>query len=114
MRFTAGGRRRSARALASASSPTSASRPEQKSRCTVEHVTEKSFTPRMSQVFGYASAMADQYGHDHIGTEHVLLGLLASNGGVARHVLEELGVADEAARRVRSIIESDGYTSTGD
>jgi ClpA/ClpB-like protein len=62
-------------------------------RCTVEHVTEKSFSPRMSQVFGYASAVADQYGHNHIGTEHVLLGLLASDGGVARHVLEELGAA---------------------
>ena len=65
----------------------------------------------MSQVFGYAHAVADQYGHNHIGTEHVLLGLLADDNGIAAKVLRDLGVAEEAAARVRAIIESDGYKS---
>ena len=72
---------------------------------------DKTFTPRVSQVLGYASAVADQYGHNYIGTEHILLGLLANGNGVAAHVLCELGVAEEAATRVRAIIESDDYRS---
>ena len=68
----------------------------------------------MSEVFGYARAVADQYGHNHIGTEHVLLGLLADENGIAGRVLRDLGVADEAAKRVRGIIESDAYRSTSE
>jgi ATP-dependent Clp protease ATP-binding subunit ClpC len=51
----------------------------------------------MSQVLGYAYAVADQYGHDYIGTEQILLGLLADNDGIAAKVLSDLGVADEVA-----------------
>jgi hypothetical protein len=61
-----------------------------------------------------ASAVVDKCGHDYIGTEYVLLGLLASNGGVATHVLQELGVADEAATRVRAIIEAGVADSASD
>jgi ATP-dependent Clp protease ATP-binding subunit ClpC len=39
-----------------------------------------------------------QLGHDYIGTEHLLLGLLAERDGVAARVLESLGVLMEAVR----------------
>lgn len=50
-----------------------------------------------------------RYGHEYIGTEHLLLGLLAEPTGIAGRILIELGVADEAAARVREIIASEGY-----
>jgi hypothetical protein len=62
----------------------------------------------MSKVFGYASAVADQHGHDYIGTGHVLLGLLADDGGIAASVLRDLGIADEATRRLRVLMEAGG------
>jgi ATP-dependent Clp protease ATP-binding subunit ClpA len=39
-------------------------------------------------------------GHDHIGTEHVLLGLIHTEGGAAHHVLAARGVRLEPARVV--------------
>jgi ATP-dependent Clp protease ATP-binding subunit ClpC len=71
-------------------------------------MADKHLTPRMSSVLGYASAVADQYGHDYIGTEHVLLGLLAEEHGVAGRVLRDLGVADEAVRWLRAGMEGNG------
>lgn len=57
---------------------------------------------------------ATQYGHQHIGTEHLLLGLLAEPDGIAAMVLRDLGVADETATRVREIIQSEDYgTASG-
>ena len=71
-------------------------------------------TPRVLRVFEASEREAKQYGHEHIGTEHLLLGLLAEPDGIAAMVLSDLGVADESARRVREIIESKGYnTSSG-
>ena len=68
-------------------------------------------TPRALRVFEATEREARQYGHEYIGTEHLLLGLLAEPEGIAARVLSDLGVADESARRVREIIESDGYNT---
>ena len=71
-------------------------------------------TPRVLRVFEATEREAERYGHEYIGTEHLLLGLLAEPDGIAAMVLNDLGVADESARRVRDIIESKGYsTSSG-
>jgi hypothetical protein len=43
---------------------------------------------------------ARQMGHNYLGTEHVLLGLLAERDGIAHHALAALGV-DETAVRAR-------------
>ena len=40
-------------------------------------------TPRARQVLLLAKAEAERFNHDCIGTEHLLLGLLALNEGVA-------------------------------
>jgi hypothetical protein len=48
---------------------------------------------------------ARQLGHDHLGTEHLLLGLLGAGGGVAVRVLESMGIPLEEVRsRVENII----------
>jgi Clp amino terminal domain, pathogenicity island component len=43
---------------------------------------------------------AIRLGHDYIGTEHILLGLIHTEGGAAHHVLAARGVRLEAARVV--------------
>ncbi len=66
---------------------------------------------RVLRVFEATEREADRYGHEYIGTEHLLLGLLAEPNGIAGRVLIELGVADAAAVRVREIIASEGYNT---
>jgi ATP-dependent Clp protease ATP-binding subunit ClpC len=68
-------------------------------------------TPRVEQTVRRAELIAMEYGHDYIGTEHLLLALAADPDGIAGRVLEELGVRDQAERRVRSIIESPEYSA---
>ncbi|KAL7139707.1 hypothetical protein ABFS83_09G072000 [Erythranthe nasuta] len=49
------------------------------------------FTPRAKRVLELALEEARQLGHNYIGSEHVLLGLLREGEGVAARVLENLG-----------------------
>ena len=65
------------------------------------------FTPRAKAVLELSLREALQLGHNHIGTEHILLGLLREGEGVAAQVLGALGAdltrvrsrRDRAARR---------------
>lgn len=50
------------------------------------------FTPRTKKVFELALREALQLGHNYIGTEHILLGLIREGEGVAAQVLVKLGV----------------------
>jgi hypothetical protein len=56
------------------------------------------FTPRAKKVLELALREALQLGHNFIGTEHLLLGLIREGEGVGAQVLAELGVD---LRRVR-------------
>jgi hypothetical protein len=49
------------------------------------------FTPRAKKVLELALREALQLGHNYIGTEHLLLGLVREGEGVAAQVLESLG-----------------------
>src|SRR3990172_7987384 len=49
------------------------------------------FSPRAKRVLELAQESATQLGHDVIGTEHLLLGLLKENEGIAAMVLQNLG-----------------------
>lgn len=62
------------------------------------------YTPRSDRVLRHAERLAREHGHDFIGTEHLLLGLLAEPDGVAGQVLSRLGVSDEAAAEVERIM----------
>jgi len=66
------------------------------------------FTPRAQQVLNLARKEAKKLDHNHIGSEHLLLGLLRLKQGVAVNVLEKLGVNIEAVTdEVESKMEAD-------
>jgi hypothetical protein len=56
------------------------------------------FTDSARRVLVHAQEAAGQLGHDHIGTEHFVLGLLGEGDGVAARALESLGVGLQPAR----------------
>ncbi len=60
------------------------------------------FTPRAQQVLALSRKEADRFGHNYVGTEHVLLAIIASGRGVAAKVLPKLGLDLE---RVRAMVE---------
>ncbi|MBI2852841.1 MAG: ATP-dependent Clp protease ATP-binding subunit [Chloroflexi bacterium] len=59
---------------------------------------EIGLTPRAKRVIELAIDEARHLGHNYIGTEHLLLGLLHEGEGVAASVLESFGVTLEQAR----------------
>ena len=67
------------------------------------------FTPRAKKVLELALQEAVQLGHSYIGTEHLLLALLAEGEGVAAQVLASRGVGyDQARERALSLLAGGG------
>lgn len=65
------------------------------------------FTDRARRVVVLAQVEARGFKHDHIGTEHLLLGLLAEGEGIGCQALRALGVSPDGVRtRVQEIIGS--------
>jgi Clp amino terminal domain, pathogenicity island component len=56
------------------------------------------FTDKARRAVVLAADEARLLGHDHIGTEHILLGILSEGGGIAASALTSLGITLEAAR----------------
>jgi ATP-dependent Clp protease ATP-binding subunit ClpC len=69
------------------------------------------FTPRAKRVLELSWDEARQFGHNYIGTEHLLLGLIREGEGVAARVLDNLGV--DLAKVRQHIIRLLGENSTG-
>jgi ATP-dependent Clp protease ATP-binding subunit ClpC len=69
---------------------------------------EIGLTPRAKRVIELAIDEARRLGHNYIGTEHLLLGLLHEGEGVAAGVLESFGITLEQARAevVRALSQS--------
>lgn len=66
------------------------------------------FTPRGKKVFEVSLREAIGLGHNYIGTEHLLLGLIREGEGVAAQILAALGIDLERTRHaVREMVESD-------
>jgi len=57
------------------------------------------FTPRSKRHLEFALREALRLGHNYIGTEHILLGLVSENEGNAARVLSNLGVNPDKVRR---------------
>jgi len=71
------------------------------------------FTVRAQRAIQLAAREADRFNHPYIGTEHLLLGLVALGEGVAVEVLEELGVAlDDIRIAVERMVGFGGETKT--
>lgn len=67
-----------------------------------EHIP---FTPRAKKVLELSLREALQMGHNYIGTEHILLGLLREGEGVAARVLNSLGITLETVKsKVKEVL----------
>ncbi len=67
-----------------------------------EHIP---FTPRAKKVLELSLREALQMGHNYIGTEHILLGLLREGEGVAARVLNSLGITlSNVKEKVKEIL----------
>jgi len=60
---------------------------------------ELPYTSRAKKVLEFAMAEARELNHSYVGTEHLLLGLLREEKGIAAEVLGQLGISLEDARR---------------
>jgi ATP-dependent Clp protease ATP-binding subunit ClpC len=60
---------------------------------------EAKFSPRVKDVLGYSREEALRLGHDYIGTEHLLLGMIRDGEGAGIEILRSLGIDLEDLRR---------------
>ncbi|MGE3163792.1 MAG: ATP-dependent Clp protease ATP-binding subunit [Planctomycetota bacterium] len=66
------------------------------------------FTPRAKKVLELSQEEANELGHNYIGTEHLLLGLIRENDGVAAQVLMDLGIKlDDVKSEVLELLGAD-------
>jgi len=72
-----------------------------------EHIP---FTPRAKKVLELSLREALQMGHNYIGTEHILLGLLREGEGVAARVLNSMGTTlDNVKEKVKELLGKQSY-----
>lgn len=64
------------------------------------------FTERAEQALRLAHEAAAELGHSHVGSEHMLLGLIREGSGVAARALAAAGVTDEQIHQM--IVENIG------
>ena len=70
---------------------------------------DENFSPRVKDVIGYSKEEALRLGHDSIGTEHLILGLVREGEGSAVDILTSMGL-DLSALRTKI----EGLTELGD
>ena len=67
---------------------------------------EERFTDKAATALRLAQAAAMEMGHNYIGTEHLLLGLIREGSGVASDILSGFGVTEEKVlSKIRDLIE---------
>src|SRR4030065_592378 len=70
-------------------------------------------SPGTQQVLEHAVDEARKMGHHYIGTEHILLGLVRYDEGVALDVLRKLGInADQIRRQTRRVLQETSSTAS--
>lgn len=73
------------------------------------------FSPRVKEVITFSREEALRLGHDHIGIEHILLGLIREGEGTAMKVLRSLDVdPDELRRMVENSLASPNHAAPPD
>ena len=55
-------------------------------------MNERKFTPRAEEALRLAQEAAEELGHGYVGTEHLLLGLMREEEGIAHRALTEHGL----------------------
>ena len=56
---------------------------------------ENQFTPRAEEALRLAQEAAEEMGHGYVGTEHILLGLMREENGIAHRVMQEYGMTED-------------------
>ena len=56
---------------------------------------ENQFTPRAEEALRLAQEAAEEMGHGYVGTEHILLGLMREEDGIAHRVMREYGMTED-------------------
>ncbi len=72
------------------------------------------FTQRARRVLSLAHAEAERAHHPLIGTEHLLIGLIEEEGGVAGRVLREMGFGPERVREIVFRLTGEGKNPPGE
>ena len=65
---------------------------------------DDNFSPRVKDVISFSKEEALRLGHDYIGTEHLVLGILRDGGGKAISILNAIEVDLENLRRKGKIL----------
>ena len=74
---------------------------------------KNNFSSRVQMVIQFSREEALRLGHDYIGTEHLLLGLIREGEGIAVEILRNLGCdLDEIKRSVEDSVKTSGDTMT--
>jgi ATP-dependent Clp protease ATP-binding subunit ClpC len=75
---------------------------------------EIEYAPRVRKVLAFAVDEAQTLGHDHVGTEHLLLGLVRESEGIAAHILNSYGVIGKVRERtLRCLRDADAGDAAG-
>jgi ATP-dependent Clp protease ATP-binding subunit ClpA len=61
-------------------------------KASLDPLVVRGLTPSTKRVFSRALGIANECGHAYVGSDHLLLGLLATPGTVATTLLEEIGL----------------------
>ena len=57
--------------------------------------SENKFTPRAEEALRLAQEAAEEMGHGYVGCEHILLGLMREEDGIAHRVMQEYGMTED-------------------
>jgi ATP-dependent Clp protease ATP-binding subunit ClpA len=79
-------------------------------RGTDSHVME--ITPRCKKALAYAKESLSRFGHSHVSSAHLVLGLLTLSGGVADGLLRKVGLSVESVEGYLSSRRSSAEAST--
>lgn len=83
------------------------------SKCLINTKTmDDNFSPKVKEVIAYSKEEALRLGHDFIGTEHLMLGLLRDGSGKAINILDAMNVDLELLRRKVEILNPSDHTNT--
>lgn len=74
---------------------------------------DDNFSPRVKDVIAYSKEEALRLGHDFIGTEHLMLGLLRDGNGKAINILNALDIdLNQLRRKVEILSPANPNTTT--
>ena len=74
---------------------------------------ERPMTPRAKRVLSLAVKEAQELGHNFVGTEHILLGLIIEEEGIANQVMEAAGISQNKIRSTVLNLLGEGIFGTG-